>query len=78
MTERDSIDVHKELLPYNDVLSLFEEIERKNIILEYCNGANAGGRLVFQFLNQEFVLQRLRPLLTGFSNIQRIVDRFWR
>lgn len=57
MTERDSIDVHKELLPYNDVLSLFEEIERKNVILEYCNGANAGGRLVFQFLNQEFVAE---------------------
>lgn len=57
MTERDYIDVHKELLPHDDVLNLFEEIEQKNAILEYCNGANVGGRLVFQFLNREFVAE---------------------
>jgi hypothetical protein len=49
------IDVHSELLSYSKVIRFFETIEVEFDVLKYCNGANAGGRYIFQILSQEFV-----------------------
>jgi len=51
------IDIHKDLLTYEQALSFFRMIEAEGSIKEYCNGGNAGGRWVFQIFNSEFVAE---------------------
>lgn len=48
-------DLHKDLLPYSDVLSHLKMIEKNDDMHSYCQGANESGRWFFQFLNKEFV-----------------------
>ncbi|NHJ13748.1 MAG: hypothetical protein EAX95_08725 [Candidatus Thorarchaeota archaeon] len=54
------VDVHNNLLGYDEVLSLFEEIEREFDVLRYCNGRNVAGRFVFQILSREFIMDLAR------------------
>ncbi|MFX0107192.1 MAG: hypothetical protein ACFE7R_02820 [Candidatus Hodarchaeota archaeon] len=61
-SSEEYIDIHKELLSYRVVLSFFELIEREFDVQRYCNGANAGGRYVFQIFNREFVVQLARVI----------------
>jgi hypothetical protein len=49
------VDVHRELVPYSRALELLETVERDFNVKEYCSGSNAGGRWLFQILNEEFV-----------------------
>ena len=49
------IDIHNELLPFDQVLEFFKYIEKEGDIKEYCNGANAGGRWIFQIYSMEFI-----------------------
>ncbi|TFH09501.1 MAG: hypothetical protein E4H14_04370 [Candidatus Thorarchaeota archaeon] len=49
------IDVHSELLHFDQVLELFIHIEKEGAVKEYCNGANAGGRWIFQIYSREFI-----------------------
>lgn len=51
------IDVHKELLPYSKVRTLLRTVHDEFDVLKYCNGANSGGRFIFQILCKEFVEQ---------------------
>lgn len=48
-------DLHRELLPYDDVLSYLLQLERKGELESYVKGTNEGGRWFFQILNKEFV-----------------------
>ena len=54
-SSREFIDIHKELLPFEQVLEFFKHIENEGEVKEYCNGANAGGRWVFQIYCTEFI-----------------------
>ncbi|MGY5858414.1 MAG: hypothetical protein RTU63_03525 [Candidatus Thorarchaeota archaeon] len=49
------IDIHKELLPFEQVLEFFKHVEKEGNVKEYCNGANAGGRWIFQIYSVEFI-----------------------
>ncbi len=51
------IDIHKDLLTYDQALSFFQTVEAEADVKEYCNGSNAGGRWVFQIFNKEFVAE---------------------
>ncbi|MFW9847530.1 MAG: hypothetical protein ACFFF4_00215 [Candidatus Thorarchaeota archaeon] len=53
----DFIDIHRELMPFSDVLEFFIRIEREFDVLQYCNGSNAGGRWIYQIYNTEFIYQ---------------------
>lgn len=56
MDEQDELlDIHRELLPYAEVLRFFQELEQKGNAKSYCNGSNAAGRWVFQIFSIEFV-----------------------
>ena len=48
------IDIHKELLSFEQVLEFFKHIEKEGEVKDYCNGANAGGRWIFQIVLQLF------------------------
>jgi len=49
------IDIHKELLPFDQVLEFFKHVEKEGEVKEYCDGANAGGRWIFQIYSREFI-----------------------
>ena len=49
------IDIHKELLSFERVLKFFEHVEKEGKIKEYCDGANARGRCIFQIYSREFI-----------------------
>ncbi len=51
------IDIHRELMPFNEVLEFFIRIEREFDVIQYCNGSNAGGRWIYQIYNTEFIHQ---------------------
>lgn len=48
-------DIHRSLLPYNEVLEFFEQLERTGNVKSYCNGSNDAGRWIFQIFNKEFI-----------------------
>jgi hypothetical protein len=50
-------DIHEILVPYDDALLFFEELERNNDVKAYCNGSNISGRWIFQIYNLEFIHQ---------------------
>lgn len=58
------IDVHENLLPYADVVTFFEELERNDDVRSYCNGSNIAGRWLFQIYNREFI-EELASIVTG-------------
>jgi len=49
------IDIHKELFSLEQVLKFFKHVEKEGKVKEYCNGANAGGRWIFQIYSREFI-----------------------
>ncbi|MFW9910079.1 MAG: hypothetical protein ACFFEF_16100 [Candidatus Thorarchaeota archaeon] len=49
------IDIHHELRPYAEVVSFFRRVEEEFNVTEYCNGANSGGRWVYQIYSKEFI-----------------------
>ena len=49
------IDIHKELLSFEQVLEFFKHVEKEGRIKEYCDGSNAGGRWIFQIYSREFI-----------------------
>lgn len=49
------IDIHKDLLPFDQVLGFFKHVEKEGKTKEYCDGANAGGRWIFQIYSREFI-----------------------
>ena len=53
--EGEFIDIHKELLPFDQVLEFFKHVEKEGMIKEYCDGANERGRWIFQIYSREFV-----------------------
>ena len=55
MNNGEFIDIHKELLPFEQVLEFFKQVEKEGKIKEYCDGANAGGRWIFQIYSNEFI-----------------------
>ncbi len=55
MSNGELIDIHKELLPFEQVLEFFKHVEKEGKIKEYCDGANAGGRWIFQIYSREFI-----------------------
>ncbi len=55
MNNGEFIDIHKELLPFERVLEFFEHVEKEGKIKEYCDGANARGRWIFQIYSREFI-----------------------
>ncbi|MHA1883045.1 MAG: hypothetical protein ACTSUO_08375 [Candidatus Thorarchaeota archaeon] len=55
MDNGEFIDIHKDLLPFEQVLEFFKQVEKEGKIKEYCNGANAGGRWIFQIYSKEFI-----------------------
>lgn len=55
MSNGEFIDIHKELLPFDQVIEFFKHIEKEEKIKEYCDGANAGGRWIFQIYSTEFM-----------------------
>lgn len=50
-----TLDVHAQLLAYDDVLEHFLALEAEGRVKVYCNGHNDGGRWIFQILSTEFV-----------------------
>jgi hypothetical protein len=56
------IDIHRELHLYDDVLTFFKTIEREGDRKRYCNGANAGGRWIYQIYSKEFILMLARVI----------------
>ena len=55
MSNGEFIDIHKELLPFDQVLEFFKHVEKEGEVKEYCDGANAGGRWIFQIYSREFI-----------------------
>ncbi|MCK5265306.1 MAG: hypothetical protein KAR03_06830, partial [Candidatus Thorarchaeota archaeon] len=55
MSNGEFIDIHKELLPFDQVLEFFKHVEEEGEVKEYCNGANTGGRWIFQIYSREFI-----------------------
>jgi hypothetical protein len=53
--EGEFIDIHKEILPFDQVLEFFKHVEKEGMIKEYCDGANERGRWIFQIYSREFV-----------------------
>ncbi|MHA2135300.1 MAG: class I SAM-dependent methyltransferase [Candidatus Thorarchaeota archaeon] len=53
--ELEYLDLHHELLPYEEALRHLQLIERNDDLKRYFKGANRAGRWFFQILNQEFV-----------------------
>ncbi len=54
-SDGEFIDIHKELLSFEQVLEFFRHIEKEGEVKEYCDGANAGGRWIFQIYSKEFI-----------------------
>lgn len=50
-------DLHRELIPFQEILDYLSMIERNGDTRRYFKGANAGGRWFFQILSVEFVEQ---------------------
>lgn len=59
------IDIHEELLPFELILEFFEQVESEDDVLRYCNGANEGGRWIFQIYSIEF-MDQVADLLNEF------------
>ena len=56
ITERGIyIDIHETLRPYTEVLSFVRRLEQEFSIKQYCNGANEGGRWIYQFYSIDFI-----------------------
>ncbi len=55
MSNGEFIDIHKELLPFDQVLEFFKQVEKEGEVKEYCDGASAGGRWIFQIYSKEFI-----------------------
>ena len=55
LSNGEFIDIHKELLPFEQVLEFFKHVEKEGKIKEYCDGSNAGGRWIFQIYSKEFI-----------------------
>ncbi len=53
--QSEYIDLHSQLLSYEEVLSYLQMIERNGDLRGFFKGANAGGRWLFQILSVEFV-----------------------
>lgn len=49
------IDIHENLLPFEQVLEFFKHVENEGKVKEYCNGENTGGRWIFQIYSREFI-----------------------
>ena len=63
-------DIHGSLLPFRDVLSFFEELERNNDVKSYCNGSNIEGRWIFQIYSQEFIDEIIHTITATLSSTQ--------
>ncbi len=57
MTTSDGtfIDIHSKLQSFDDVFRFFLRVEREFDRKSYCNGANAGGRWIYQIYSEEFI-----------------------
>ncbi len=60
------IDIHDELRPYARVISFLHRLEEEFSIKEYCNGANEGGRWIYQIYSIEFI-QDLSRIINSVS-----------
>ena len=49
------IDIHEKLRPYEQVISFLSRVEEEFSIKKYCNGANEGGRWIYQIYSIEFI-----------------------
>jgi len=49
------IDIHSELFPYTQVVKFFTRVEKEFDRKKYCNGANLGGRWIYQIYSKEFI-----------------------
>jgi hypothetical protein len=70
-------DIHKTLVPYNDALLFFEDLERNNDVKAYCNGSNISGRWIFQIYNEEFIQQLadiINSTLKSTNNPEPVVE----
>ncbi len=55
MNNGEFIDIHAELLPFDQVIEFFKHVEKEGNIKEYCDGANTRGRWIFQIYCREFI-----------------------
>ncbi|MFW9958468.1 MAG: hypothetical protein ACFFCT_10380 [Candidatus Odinarchaeota archaeon] len=65
----DDMDIHKELLPFSEVLAFLEEVEADSNIKKYFNGSNESGRWIFQIYNREFI-EELASVINRFLECQ--------
>ena len=49
------IDIHEKLRSYSEVIRFLLFVEETEGILQYCEGSNSRGRLLFQIFNTEFI-----------------------
>ncbi|TFF91660.1 hypothetical protein EU545_03305 [Candidatus Thorarchaeota archaeon] len=54
-SQPEPIDVHDDLMPYDQVLQFAAYLESEGLLKAYCNGSNLSGRWIFQILNSEFI-----------------------
>jgi hypothetical protein len=57
------IDIHEELRSYSDVIRFLRIVEEEGV-LQYCNGNNSRGRLLFQIFSTEFI-QSVADIITN-------------
>ncbi|UCE11099.1 MAG: hypothetical protein JSW61_03955 [Candidatus Thorarchaeota archaeon] len=68
--ESEYIDLHQELLPYDEVLRHLRLIEDSGNLERYFKGANRGGRWFFQILSEEFV-ETLASMINSLNKISQ-------
>ena len=71
------IDIHSKLRSFDDVCRFFLRVEQEFDRKSYCNGANAGGRWIYQIYSEEFIenlANLLQDILASTSSQNPILE----